>query len=282
MTAQSISMAPEPSVLSTGKTAALVGARLWGGRLLTGAAALFLLMDGSMKLFKAPVVVETTVQLGYPESTVIGIGLVLLACTLLYLIPRTAVIGAMLLTAYLGGAVATHVRVSAPAGNILFPVMLGVFVWGGLVLRDANVRRLLPVVSDGGRGESARWTLWTGYILSTLPTLFFLMNGVTTLRKPQFVVESTMQMGYPESSIIGLGIVLVASTILYAIPRTVVLGAVLLTGYLGGAVATHVRLEDPWSKTLVPVVFGVAVWLGPWLRNRQVRRAVQGGWVSGE
>jgi hypothetical protein len=108
-------------------------------------------MDGVMKLFKPPVVVESTVQLGYPESAIVGIGIVLLVCTLLYLVPRTAVMGAVLLTGYLGGAVATQVRVGGPLFNILFPVVFGAFVWGGLWLRNANVRRMLPVMGPSAR-----------------------------------------------------------------------------------------------------------------------------------
>src|SRR5262249_8619782 len=84
--------------------------RLWIGRVISGLAALFLVVDGVMKLIKPEIVVKTTVQLGYAESLIATIGIVLLVCTILYLIPRTAVIGAILLTGYLGGAVATHVR----------------------------------------------------------------------------------------------------------------------------------------------------------------------------
>ena len=97
-----------------------------------------------MKLFKPPIVVETTLQLGYPESSIVGIRCVLLVCTLLYLIPRTAVLGAVLLTGYLGGAVATHVRVRG-SGSTYFPVLLGIFLWSGLWLRNADVRRMLPL-----------------------------------------------------------------------------------------------------------------------------------------
>src|SRR6185437_11974245 len=92
-------------------------ARLWGGRTLGTLAVLFLVMDGGMKLFKPPFVVQATVQLGYSESTIVGIGLALLLSTALYVIPRTAVIGAMLLTGHLGGAVATNVRAGTPAFN---------------------------------------------------------------------------------------------------------------------------------------------------------------------
>jgi hypothetical protein len=117
--------------------------RLWTGRILSGLAGAFCLMDGGMKLFKPRVVVESTLQLGYPESAIVGIGMALLACTILYLIPRTAILGAVLLTGYLGGAVATYVRVSGPLFNILFPVIFGCIIWGGLYLRDKRLRSVL-------------------------------------------------------------------------------------------------------------------------------------------
>jgi hypothetical protein len=132
------------------KTISMSKKRLWAGRFLSSSAALFLLADGGMKLFKPPVVVESTLQLGYPESAIVGIGVILLACTILYLIPRTAILGAILLTGYLGGAVATHVRVAGPWFNILFPAVFGCFVWGGLWLRD---RRLQIVLAEDGNGR---------------------------------------------------------------------------------------------------------------------------------
>jgi hypothetical protein len=113
------------------------------GRIVSILPALFLLIDGIMKVVKPRVVVEATVQLGYPESVIVGLGIVLLACTILYLIPRTAVLGVILLTGYLGGAVATHVRVGGPLFNIIFPVILGAMLWGGLYLRDQRVRSLV-------------------------------------------------------------------------------------------------------------------------------------------
>ena len=116
---------------------------LWAGRVLSGAAALFCLMDGGMKLFKPYFVVKATLELGYPESAVFGIGVSLLACTMLYLIPRTAILGAVLLTGYLGGAVASYVRVHGPLFNTVFPILLGCFVWGGLYLRDQRLRFVL-------------------------------------------------------------------------------------------------------------------------------------------
>jgi hypothetical protein len=118
---------------------------LWAGWIMSALPSLFLLVDGVMKLLKPAIVTETTVQLGYPESVILGLGIVLLACTLLYLIPRSAVLGAILLTGYLGGAVATHVRVSAGLFEILFPVIFGALLWGGLFLRDERLRELIPL-----------------------------------------------------------------------------------------------------------------------------------------
>ena len=113
---------------------------------MTTLPALFLFMDGVGKLVKPAAVVDGTIQLGYPESVLLGLGIVLLACTVLYIIPRTAILGAILLTGYLGGAVATHVRVASPLfTHILFPVYLAVLLWGGLYLRDERLRALIPL-----------------------------------------------------------------------------------------------------------------------------------------
>ena len=99
-----------------------------------------------MKLVKPEPVVKATVELGYPESVIMTIGIVLLVCVILYVIPRTSVLGAILLTGYLGGAIATHVRVGNPLfSHILFPVYLAVLVWGGLFLRDPRLRALIPL-----------------------------------------------------------------------------------------------------------------------------------------
>lgn len=120
---------------------------LWAGRIIGALPALFLLMDAVMKFFKPPMVVEATVKLGYPESTIIGMGIALLVSTILYMIPRTAVLGAILLTGYLGGAVATHVRMGEGAFPVLFPVFFGVLLWLGLYLRDERLRTLIPLRS---------------------------------------------------------------------------------------------------------------------------------------
>ena len=118
---------------------------LWSGRLISALPALFLLVDGVMKLLKPQVVVKGTVELGYAETVILPLGVVLLTCTILYLIPRTAVLGAILLTGYLGGAVATHVRAGQGPFEILFPVVLGILLWGGLVLRDDRLRTLISL-----------------------------------------------------------------------------------------------------------------------------------------
>jgi hypothetical protein len=110
---------------------------------LTGLASAFLLFDCGAKLFKATPVVDAMTQLGYPQSTIVGIGATLLACTILNLIPRTAILGAVLLSAYLGGAVATNLRVGESVFPIVFPILFGLVVWSGLYLRDARLRLML-------------------------------------------------------------------------------------------------------------------------------------------
>jgi len=132
---------------SNTQTAAISKKTLWTGRIISALLVLFLLMDGVMKLFKPRVVVEATLQLGYPESVIVGLGIVLLTCTVLYMIPTTSVLGAILLTGYLSGAVATHVRVGEGLFPILFPVIVGVLLWLGLYLRDDRVRTLIPLRS---------------------------------------------------------------------------------------------------------------------------------------
>ena len=114
-------------------------ARYWGGWVVGGLPALFLLVDGAVKLPKPAFVVEPTVALGFSEDVIVPLGAVLLASTLLYLVPRTAVVGAILLTGYLGGAVATHVRAGHGAFEVGFPVVFGVLLWTGLALRDARL-----------------------------------------------------------------------------------------------------------------------------------------------
>lgn len=128
---------------------ALPGKEIWTGRVMSGLATAFLLLDAMMKLAKPAPVVEATVhQLGFPAGTIAGIGMILLVSTFVYMIPRTAMLGAILLTGYLGGAIAVQVRVGHPLfSETLFPVYLAALVWGGLYLRDRRLRALVPVRS---------------------------------------------------------------------------------------------------------------------------------------
>ena len=128
---------------STSQTAPASRGMLWTGRIITTLIALFLLFDCAVKLMKSPQAVQGTIQLGYPESKVVPIGLVLLASLAFYLLPRTSILGAILLTGYLGGATATMVRVSSPW--VLFPVLIGVLAWAGLYFRDEQLRALIPL-----------------------------------------------------------------------------------------------------------------------------------------
>jgi DoxX-like family len=121
--------------------------RSWAGLVISALPALFLLVDGAMKLVKPAAVVEATVGLGYPENVIVPIGIVSLLSTILYLIPKTCVLGAILLTGYLGGAVATHVRAGEGLFSIVFPIIFGVLIWLGLYLRYDRLRTLIPLRS---------------------------------------------------------------------------------------------------------------------------------------
>ena len=119
------------------------GGMVWTGRVISGIISLFLLMDGGLRMIGFAPYVEGTVQVGFAVHLAPWIGLALFASTLLYLIPRTSILGAILVTGYLGGAVATQVRLEDPW--FLFPVLFGALTWGGLYLRDAQLRALLPL-----------------------------------------------------------------------------------------------------------------------------------------
>jgi DoxX-like protein len=117
--------------------------QVWTGRVVSALVVSFLVFDGTMKVIEPPFIVQANAQLGYPESEVVGIGVVLLACVLLYAVPRTAVLGAILLTGHLGGAIASQVRVQAPVFNVVFAAVFAVIVWLGLWLRDERARQML-------------------------------------------------------------------------------------------------------------------------------------------
>ncbi|CAA9588206.1 MAG: Membrane protein [uncultured Truepera sp.] len=120
----------------------------WAGHLVSAPAVLFLLLDGAMKLAAPAPVVQASAALGLSGSVLPGLGVLLLACLFVYLVPRTAVFGAVLLTGYLGGAVATHVRVGLEPVSLAFPLVLGALLWGGLWVRDARLRALLSRLTE--------------------------------------------------------------------------------------------------------------------------------------
>lgn len=123
------------------------------GYVMSGLVAAFMLFDGSIKLVPLDVVLQASADLGYPATAAMAreLGLTALICTALYICPRTAVLGAVLLTGYMGGTVATHLRIGSPIfSHMLFGVYLAVLAWGGLYLRDARIRALLPLRDPAG------------------------------------------------------------------------------------------------------------------------------------
>lgn len=118
---------------------------LWGGRIMSAIPVLMLLMSAAMKFLMPPEVVDGFEQMELPVGLAIGLGILELSCTVIYLIPKTSVLGAILLTGYLGGATLTHLRIGDPWLQILTPAMLGVLVWGGIFLRDPRLQALIPL-----------------------------------------------------------------------------------------------------------------------------------------
>jgi len=118
---------------------------LWTGRILSGLMALLFVFDGVGHLMKPPPVVEAFARLGYPLSASVGIGILALVCTAIYVTPRTSIFGAILMTGYLGGAVSTHVRAGSTLFETIFPVILGALMWAGIYVRDAQLRKLIPL-----------------------------------------------------------------------------------------------------------------------------------------
>jgi len=117
-------------------------AALWTGRIISGFIILFMLFDGGAKVVRFAPYVEGTVKAGFADSLVVPLGIVGLVCTILYAIPQTSILGAILLTAYYGGATATHVRLGQP---FYFPIVFGVLVWIAMFLREPRLRALVPL-----------------------------------------------------------------------------------------------------------------------------------------
>lgn len=116
----------------------------WTGYVMSAMVVLFLIFDGVIKVLQLAPAVEATVQLGYPEHLILGIGLIELACLAVYVFPRTSVLGAILMTGYLGGAIATHVRNGSDLFSLIFPILIGGLLWGGLFIRDHRLRVIIP------------------------------------------------------------------------------------------------------------------------------------------
>ena len=118
--------------------------RLWTGRVISVLVVLFLLFDGITKVMKVRAVIEASAQLGYPVNAIVTIGIILLVCTVFYIIPQTAVLGAILLTGYLGGAVAANLRIGTAMFNTFFPIVFAALAWAGLYLRESRLGALIP------------------------------------------------------------------------------------------------------------------------------------------
>ena len=132
-----------------------------------------------------------------------------------------------------------------------------------------NTRNTL--VDEPALVSASGWKLWTGRVLTTLAVLFMLFDAAGKLMMPSFVVDAFGRLGFPVALGVTLGVILTATTIIYAIPRTAVLGAVLLTGYLGGAVAIHMRAGSALFERIFPVMLGVIIWAGIYLRDSRLR-----------
>lgn len=137
---------------SPAQTAPVSKTRHWAGLIMSALAVLFLLFDSVIHVMVIPPVVESFGELGYPVSVALGIGILELVCLVLYVIPRSSVLGAILLTGYLGGAVAAQVRIGSPLfSHTLFPVYVGLLIWGGLFLREDRLQALIPLRSPRSR-----------------------------------------------------------------------------------------------------------------------------------
>jgi DoxX-like protein len=124
--------------------------------------------------------------------------------------------------------------------------------------------------------EDPKWLIWAGRVLSLLAALFMLLDGVMKIVKPPQVLEANVRLAFPVSALSSIGIVLIACTLIYLIPRTSIVGAILLTGYLGGAVASNVRAGSGWFETIFPLLFAALVWCGVGMRDPRLRDLLTG------
>lgn len=245
--------------------------RIYTGYTLTTLSILFMLMDASIKFTSSPQVAATMTQLGFPMRLTQAIGVLALTCTVLYALPATAVLGALLLTGYMGGAIALHLRVDNPLfTHILFPIYVALFIWGGIWLRDRRLREIFPVTRHSSGAASSKGLLVTGYILTAVSALLVLLTAVvkfTYVPKP-----GSPPPLFPMHHIHLLGYIEIVCTALYLFPATSFLGALLLTAYMGGATAVNLQSGEAVLPSLVPVLFSALAWAGIWLRDSRLRR----------
>ena len=261
---------------SATQQAAVSSKSVWAGRVISGLVIAFMLFDGVIHLMKIGPVVKAFQELGWPISLSVALGIIEIVCVLFYLYPRTSVLGAILLSAYLGGAVVTQLRVGNPLfGETLFPVYVGILVWAGLYLREPRLRRLIPIFKTSGDAAAAgasKKKLWAGRIISALPALFILFASTIKLIKAPGVAEGFAKAGLPEHLILTVGMIELLCVVVYVIPRTAVVGAIMMAGLMGAATATNVRIGDP--SMVITIVLGVLAWLGLYLRNADVSALV--------
>lgn len=122
---------------------------LWTGRIASALVVLLMVFDGTSKVMKVPAVIKAAAELKFSTAQIVGIGTLLLICTLIYVIPRTSVLGAILLTGYLGGAIVTQIHAGMPMVMLALPIAVGIFAWGGLFLRDPELRAFIPLRRRG-------------------------------------------------------------------------------------------------------------------------------------
>ncbi|RZU40251.1 DoxX family protein [Edaphobacter modestus] len=247
--------------------------RLYTGYTFTTLAVLFLLLDAGMKFTTDPHVVQAQAQLGFPMRLLPGIGVLELVSIGLYVIPATSVLGALMLTGHLGGAIALHLRVDNPLfTHTLFPIYIALFIWGGIWLRDRSLRDLFPVThrSTAVIPNPSKKLLRTGYVLTAISALFILFTAAMKFiyTPPAGAPPPT----FPLHHIHHLAFLEIACTALYLFPATSFLGAVLMTGYLGGATAINLRGGESIGASLIPALVGVVVWAGLWLRELRIRQ----------
>jgi hypothetical protein len=248
-------------------------ASLYIGYALGVLATLFLLMDAVMKFTHAAPVVAANAQLEIPPSLTPELGLIALVCLAIYLIPATSVLGAILFTGYLGGAIAIHVRVGNPLfSHTLFPLYVALFLWGAIWFRDRTLRDQFPIVKQPATSAPSKALLYTGYVITALAALLVIFTAV--MKFVYVPPADAPPPGFPPKYIHTLGYLELVLVALYLFPRTAFFGAVFLAGYFGGAAAIGLRAGEGAGSALIPVILSVMLWAGLWLRNAEVRSLI--------